>query len=396
MTSRYLHWIHRPMLGLLAIGLTACASLQPAPPVATVLHDDLFGNPPRPADADGVMALDEPMQRYLRGVLAVSVRDKGRPRALAEALYARGELQLEYDSSVTRNAAQAFAARSGNCLSLVLMTAALARELGLDVSYQSATLVDAYSRNGNLTLQAGHINLVLAPRHSRWHQNGIDYREDSDSLRIDFLPPEALRGLRTVPINEQRVLAMFMNNRAVESLQRAAPTEAYAWAREALRTDPGFWPAYNTLGVVYQRAGHVLPAVAAFERVLAQDPDNLPAMSNLVAPLRQLGRDDEASRWMARRLVLQPDAPFQFLGLAEAALARGDLTQARTLLDREEAVTGQTHELYFLRARLYAAMGQTGAASDALQQAVNASETTRQRQVYAAKLERLRALAAGH
>lgn len=385
-------WFHRLAIALMLGALAGCAALAPPSP-APWLQDALFDHPPRPAEADGVMALDEPMRRYLDGVLAVAVRDKGRPRALAEALYARGELQLEYDSSVTRNAAQAFAARSGNCLSLVLMTAALARELGLDVSYQSATLTGAYSRQGTLTLQAGHVNLVLAPRQSRWHQNGVNYMQDGDALRIDFLPPEALRGLRSVPISEQRVLSMFMNNRAVEALQRDQWREAYAWAREALRLDTGFAPAFNTLGVVYQRAGHALPAAAAFEQVLAQDPHYVPAMGNLVPVLRALGRHAEADHWSAQRLALQPDEPFHFLGLAEAALARGELAQARLLLDREAAVSGETHELYFQRARLHLAMGREGPAEAALQRAMEFSDTLRQRQRYAAKLERLRALA---
>lgn len=221
--------------------LSGCAALAPPAP-APWLHDALFDHPPRPAEADGVMALDEPMRRYLDGVLAGAARDKGRARALTDALYTRSDLQLEYDSSVTRNAAQAFAARSGNCLSLVLMTAALARELGLEVSFQSATTFEYFSRQGNLMLQAGHVNLVLAPRQSRWYQNGIDYRQDSEALRIDFVPPELLRGQRSVPISEQRVLAMFMNNRAVEALQHAPPAQAYAWAREAPRLDPGSGP----------------------------------------------------------------------------------------------------------------------------------------------------------
>ncbi len=383
-------------LGLVAaLGLLGgCAALQPVPPVAPLLHDDLFGRPPRPADATEVMALDAGMRDFVGRLLQRVPRDRDRARRLAEALYSRGELQLAYDSRVTHNAAQAFAARSGNCLSLVLMTAALARGLGLDVSYQSATLVDGYSRNGGFTVQSGHINLVLAPRQSRWNRLDASYQVDGEGLRIDFLPPEAIRGLRTVPISEQRVLAMFMNNRAFEALQRNEAAAAYAWAREALLGDAGFWPAYNTLGVIYQRAGQPAAAAAAFEQVLAQDPDNLPAMANLVPALRALGRDADAGRWTARQLALQPFAPFHFLGLAELALSRGDLAGARDLLAREAAVTGDTHELFFQRARLQLATGREGPAAAALQRALDSAETLVQRQAYAAKLQRLRALAA--
>ena len=58
-------------------------------------------------------------------------------QALFDALYQPDQLKLEYDAAMTRNAAQAFAVRSGNCLSLVIMTAAFAKEMGLDVRYQN-------------------------------------------------------------------------------------------------------------------------------------------------------------------------------------------------------------------------------------------------------------------
>ncbi len=395
MTSRYLRWIRLGLCGLLAAGLSACAGLAPALPATPLLDDAVFGHPPRPAEADSVLALDEPMRRFLRERLAGAVRDKGRPRALADALYARGELKLDYDNTVTRNAAQAFAARSGNCLSLVLMTAAMAHELGVEVRYQDVPRVESYSRSGGLTLQVGHVNLVLSPRDARWRPESLRYESAGDAVQIDFLPPPQLRGLRSEPISEQRVLAMFMNNRAVEALQRGEGlAAAYAWVREALQRDAGFWPAINSLGVVYQRAGQPALAAAAFERVLAIDPDNLPALGNLPPALMALGRVQDADRWTARRLALQPHPPFHHLALAEAALDRGDLAAARQHLDDEQAVTGDSHELFLQRARWQLAMGREGPARAALQAAIEHSETPPQRQRYTAKLERLRALSA--
>ena len=54
---------------------------------------------------------------------------------------------------MTRNAAEAFDARSGNCLSLVIMTAAFAKELGLPVRYQNVFVDEAWSRSGDLPRQ---------------------------------------------------------------------------------------------------------------------------------------------------------------------------------------------------------------------------------------------------
>jgi hypothetical protein len=95
------------------------------------------------------------MRRYLAVDISDQIRTKGAQAGLVDALYRRAQLKLEYDAATTKTAAEAFDARSGNCLSLVLMTAALAHELQVPVRYQSAYMEEAWSRNGNLLFASG-------------------------------------------------------------------------------------------------------------------------------------------------------------------------------------------------------------------------------------------------
>ena len=380
------------LAGLLALGLLpGCAVLTPPPANPALLQDALFNHPARPAEADAAMVLDEPMRAYLRSTLASGVLQKGKARALTDALYVRDGLRLDYDASVTRTASQAFAARSGNCLSLVLMTAAFAREMGLEVTFQSARLDDAFSRSGDLTLRSGHVNLVIGPRPTVARWQTLNMVPDANRLQVDFLPPDELRGLRTQPITEATVLAMFMNNRAAEALAARRTPEAYAWVREALRNDPGFWPALNTLGVVYQQAGHLAAAAAAFEQLLAQDPTQVAAMWNLAQVLQTQGRHAEAARWTAQRLALEPVAPFHYQQLGDAAMARGAWAQAREHFLSEQRITGDSPELQHGLAQAHYRLGEWDAARQALQQAINNSPNAAQQARYAGKLAWLRA-----
>ena len=375
----------------LILQLAACAAPQVID-VAPLLDDGLFKHPPRPAEADAAMALDATMRTYLTEQLARGVLRKGKARALSDALYqGPGGLKLDYDSAITRTAAQAFAARAGNCLSLVLMTAAFARELGLEVTYQRARLEEGYSRLGDLTLRSDHVNLVLAPRSSVASWRVMSIGPDPNRLQIDFLPGADLQGLRSVPISEDTVLAMFMNNRAAEALGRGERSEAYAWAREALRRDPGFRPALNTLGVVYQRAGHLAAAAQAYEALLAQDPAQVATMWNLAQVHQAQGRPEAARLWTERRLAIEPAAPFQSLLAAEAAMARGDWAAAQDLLQREQRITGETHELHFALALLSHRRGQTGRALRELQRAMDTSPSASLQARYAGKLAWLKA-----
>ncbi|HET7526073.1 MAG TPA: tetratricopeptide repeat protein, partial [Burkholderiaceae bacterium] len=289
---------------LLAVALTACSTLPPAAGVPTqaLLHDEAFTPPAQAVDARDVFAVDEAMRSYLRNNAKGSLFFQNRAEWLVQSLYRRGDLKIEYDAAMTRNAAQTFDARAGNCLSLVVMTAALAKEIGLQVEYNSAFTEETWSRNGALLLRSGHINITIG-KHIVDQPRGTDRRR----WTIDFLPAGELQGLRVRPLEESTVVAMFMNNRAAEALARDATNEAYWWAREGLLADPTYPGVVNTLGVIYQRSGHADAAQAAFAELLRRDPNQTQALHNLALLLEQQGRSAEAAPLRARLAALEPE-----------------------------------------------------------------------------------------
>ncbi|HKP67553.1 MAG TPA: hypothetical protein VJX31_13055, partial [Casimicrobiaceae bacterium] len=229
----------------LSLIVTGCA-VAPAPLTTaerdTVFSDALFKRPSQRISAEDVFALSPEMQEYLRNDVARVVRTKGSQHGLFDALYDKGLLKLEYDAAMTRNASQAFAARAGNCLSLVIMTAAFAKEMGMPVRYQNVFVDETWSRNGDFYLSIGHVNLSLGHRL-------VEYGPTESAMTIDFLPPANIKGLRTWVIDEATIVAMYMNNRAVEALTVGNVDDAYWYAREAITQDRRFLTAFNTLGV---------------------------------------------------------------------------------------------------------------------------------------------------
>jgi tetratricopeptide (TPR) repeat protein len=255
-----------------------------------LLHDEHYPSAVAPPDRHAVFELSMAMRAYADTQLASAARLRDPRTALLDALYRQGQLRLHYDAGPTRNAAQAFQARAGNCLSLVIMTAAFARHLGVPVSYQSVQVDDTVTRSGNLVLVSHHVNLVLGRR----TPHSLFAGGQNDDMTVDFLPGDQLRGQRTRALDESTVLAMYFNNRAAEALAAERPDEPYAWAREAVRQDPAFLPAYNTLAVIYLRDGHLAPADAALQHVLKVEPLNTSALSNLALLLERRGHPAQA------------------------------------------------------------------------------------------------------
>lgn len=362
---------------LLSLLLAACASAPTTRGTAPLLHDHLFVTVP--VQSTQLFALSPAMQRYLATEITPAVRRKGAQQALLDALYTHGQLKLDYDATFTRNAAETFDARAGNCLSLVVMTAAFARQLGVPVQYRSVHVDEVWSRTGDLFFLSGHINISLGSAGSE------------NAVTIDFLPADARHNPRVRAISEQTITAMYLNNRAAESLAEGRIDEAYAWVRAAIRSTPTFLSSYNMLGVVYQQRGRTTEAEAAFRFALRQEPSNAQALSNLAGLLEKTNRVAEAKPLRERLARVEPYPPYHFFDLGRAAMQRGDYKQARRLFAREISRAAYHHEFHFWLALANLRLGDAAEARAHLAIALENSTTSLAQSVYAAKLEYIKA-----
>lgn len=367
--------------------LAACVQL----PMLTrapdgILHDELFAAPARPVDSSQVFALSDAMKTYLRDEIATQ-QSKGPRQVLIDAV-SQGQLRLEYDSVMTRNAAEAFDAKAGNCLSLVIMTAAFAKAMNIEVQYNSALFGDQWSRDSNVYFLNGHVNVTLGKR----PQDPRVLYDQAELMTVDFLPGSDIRWLRTTPVGEETILAMFMNNRAAEALVRGKLDDAYWFAREGIRQNPEYWAVYNTLGVVYLRDGRPELAEPVFRRVLQSDPSNTRALANLALTLGRLGREADAAAVDKQLARVEGEAPFHNFNAGLAAMEAGDFGAARTLFRREVRGAPEYHEFHFWLGLSELRLGNIDEARSEFSLALEASSTPRDHDLYASKLARLQTL----
>ena len=375
----------RFVLLLLFSLLSGCAS-APQAPALPLFDDTRFAQPSQRISADEVFALTDAMRNYVKHDIGQQLRMKGAQRGLIDALYNRGELKLEYDSAVTRNAAEAFEARTGNCLSLVIMTAALAKEVGLPVRFQSVYVPETWSRSGNLYFSSGHVNLAIGKRPVE-ARAVFDFAE---YVTIDFLTPREMRGVHTQVIDEDTIVAMYLNNRAAESLAQGRVDDAYWWARAAVEHMPTFLTPYNTLGVVYSVHGDAQRAADVLRYVVSVEPGNRQAMANLVPVLERLGRTQEAQELAQRLARLEPQPPFHYFNQGVAAMHARDYARAKSLFQQEVDRAAYYHEFHFWLALANLGLGDDKEARKHLAVALDNSTTRFDRDLYAAKLAHLK------
>ncbi len=369
--------------------LSACSTLstqEPLPPTA-LLHDELFPPNRELISADRILAPSAGMRTFIQQRLTHGLRGREPRDVLVEALSAPGELKLEYDADMTRTASEAFDARMGNCLSLTLMTASFARELGVPVLFRQIYQEDQVSRVGDLQVVSGHVNIGLGRRPTDFRVLG----DQEALLVVDFVPGAQIRRQRAMELDEDTVVAMYMNNRAAEWMAQGMLDRAYWWARAAWLQSPRLTSALNTLGVVYRRHGDVGPAEQAFREVLRREPGNLQSMANLAQLLRSADRFAEAKVLEDQLARLEPYPPFKFFDLGVAAMRDGDAATARRYFLKEIDRSAYYHEFHFWLALANAKLGRWDEVRSSLARAEDLSTSVRQRQLYAAKLESLRA-----
>jgi tetratricopeptide (TPR) repeat protein len=370
--------------------LWACATPQeapPPPPAPSLFEDSAFGPAAHPPDLQAVFALSPAMNTYVERDIAGLIRQLGPQRALIEALHSKTQLRLEYDAELTRTAAEAFDRRAGNCLSLVVMTAALAKKLDLPIVYQALIGNESWSRSGDLSFVNGHVNITVAKRLI----DRVAAYDSDRQLRIDFGAVPVGRGQALRVVSEATILSMFMNNRAAEYLVRGAVDDAYAHARVAVLQDPGYAAAYNTLGVIYQRKGLQAAAERAYLAALARDAEHRSALLNVARLLERQGRAPEAASFLVRLAQIESNPPFAHFDRGVAAAKAGDYRTARDELLREMQRDPDYHEFHFWLAVALYGLGDVEPARRHLTLAMNNSVTRREQALYAGKLRGLEA-----
>lgn len=379
---------------LLPVALLAgCATSgidAPTEPVPQhLLADTRFEPPSEAIDTSKLFEISPAMQAYIRSDrFQRRVRDKGPIIGLMEALYEEGDLRLDYDGTRTMPASQTFDSKAGNCMSLVIMTAAFAQELNVKVVFQEVRVDETWSREGTLYFANSHVNILLG-KHAVESVDGYYAKQE---IVVDFLPSKEAALHKSYPISERKIKAMYANNRAAEALIAGRLDDAYWWARESLSLHSGLPMAYNTLGVIYQRHGDNALAEAAFRSVLKHDPNNLLALRNLEPVLELLGKKDEAAVARSRLASLDPYPPFHFFQLGQEAMKQQDYRRARAMFAREVARAPYYHEFHYWHALASLQLGESEAARKELALAMETSTTPGNRARYSAKLEHLRAM----
>lgn len=295
-----------------------------------------------------------------------------------------GQSDFRYQDNLTQTASETYAQGAGNCMSLVVMTSALADIFNIGTEFQDIAIEPVWDKQGDFYLINGHVNLRLLPA-----QSVHTVYVSTHAILVDFMPERALRGVDKVQINRQTLTAMFYNNMAAESLVEGDLDRAYALVKAGLKSGH-FSPALNTLAVIYRHKGDEKRAEQVYRYALKFDPDDMTTLFNLAVILGNQGRLEEWAQIHKKLELARIRNPYYYYDMGEQAYDEHQYREALAWYQRAVDKADYRHEFFFGLSRTYWALGDEKRAKQNMEKALALSREAADQHRYQAKLQAMR------
>ena len=217
----------------------------------------------------------------------------------------------------TSSAAETLAQRRGNCLSMALVTRALADHAGVEIDWILTTNNPVYSSDGRVVYNANHVHARLFDPTHRNDPRVVTMRRPQ--VLVDFFSNRPPVGGRT--LSRKEATSLTFQNLGAEAFADGRFDDAFALVERGLENDPKNPALFNLMGLLHERMGDDERAEAFFRYALLTFGERLVVLRNLRGLLVRTGREAEASDVERRILALPDPDPFPVLALGDAALA---------------------------------------------------------------------------
>ncbi len=280
------------------------------------------------------------------------------------------------------NASVTMAQMSGNCMSLAVLTTALARLVNIEVGYRATYAEPMLNFSGDLFISSAHVRSYLF---EQTKPESADWVLQRAAVAIDYFP-NSLDRLGAM-FDEDRFAAMMYNNLAADALLQGDNNKAFWLTQAALKQDPSYSASINMLGILYRRAGDLLSAQQWYEYGLKHSINPAAIASNYLLVAKELKDQKVIQRLNQSLLLTNDDNPYNWFYLAYQAEQQQDHNTAIQYYQKLLEQAPYLHKANLALAKLYLQQNNTEAASRALHQALRYSYEADNSAMYQAKLQ---------
>ncbi|GAB2684324.1 tetratricopeptide repeat protein [Aliiglaciecola aliphaticivorans] len=373
-------------------GLGACQTSNPNTPVVSSQHESLsqvslnwrssLFRPREVASVDDIFQLTVKQQNDFK---TYYFAERNAHIEGHERLYNYLEMILygfDYKGD-TYKASDALSKHSGNCLSLAIVTTALANLVDLDVRYQRVNTAPIYQRFHNVMTLSSHVRShVFAPETPLKKNEIVVARK---KMIIDYFPEKG--NVRGDFLNKSQFLSMYYQNLAGDSLVAKDYDLTYALLAKAMEISSEDPETLNTLAVLYKKLGDLAKAEQIYDYSLNNTSGSVNILSNYAMLLTEQNRQEELSTLQEKLMSIEDDNPYRWYDIANQHFDKEELFKALRYFKRSIKTAPYLHEGYFGLAKTYYQLGRVKSAKQNMDKAVELAFTPKDKVLYQAKLK---------
>jgi Tfp pilus assembly protein PilF len=368
--------------------LTGCASVDlatvetPKPAVLTFADAAFYGERPAIPREEELLWLTAAQQAAFLAFLNDPALQTQPVNARVFAYLEQFTAGFNYQGD-TLSASDGFARNAGNCMSLALMTTALADLAGIHIGYQLLDDVPVFEYRGTIVQKGYHVRSILYDNKERARlEDGVFVY--NAGIKVDYFKSEQERFVAN--LSRAAFIAMYYSNIASDAIAAQDYNKAYWYARESLVHAPQNPAAINMLAVISNRKGDAGRAEALYLFGIAHADEKLSLLKNYHGLLQSQGRQEEALQIATQLERMDDPSPFHWVQLARTATDAKEFEAAIRYYRRALELAPYMHEAYLELAKSQHEAGLHNAAISSLSKALENVYRPGTRKLYKAKL----------
>jgi hypothetical protein len=235
--------------------LAGCAGIENSAEIITPplsFESNLFGDPPDIAAVADIYQLSNEQRNGFMAYFDNPIRQSTPAHERVYDYLKEVTTDFTYQGD-THTASAALQESSGNCLSLAILTTALAKLAGVDTGYQLVDSTPVFQSHGKVIYKGLHVRTKLYD--PAWQTEEGFITLNRPGLLIEYFPSDGDRFIGN--ISEAEYYAMYYNNLAGDAIAQEDYSAAFWLLLKSMELTPDNVSAINSMAIVYRRTGDI-------------------------------------------------------------------------------------------------------------------------------------------
>jgi Flp pilus assembly protein TadD len=345
------------------------------------LDSDLFGERPNMISVSEIHELSDEQAlefgRYLN-----DARNQNEPTHTLVSDYLETITDNFTYHGKTYTASETLDKSAGNCLSLAILTTALAKVAEVEIAYRLTDSLPVFESRDNLIRRELHVKSYLYD--PTWEPQDGYLVLSRPGVIVDYFRNDSDRFIRNIDGSEY--LSMYYRNMAVDAIQDENLSEAYWLLIRSLELSPLSADSLNMLAIVNDRAGDKSKSEEIYRFGIQNSPRQVSLLRNYGIFLRRQGRSAEAEEIGKTLSRLADPNPFDWILEGQNAYEANEFRRAIGFFRKGADLAPYLHEAHFGLANANFRLGNLKIAEQELQLAMKHATRSTSRKLYEAKL----------